>query len=557
MDIYERYSDFEIESIRELIDSSLEEKGVERTLGLIEAFHTQKAFWKTYDEDRKKEKESKNSNNKKNEYDDLIEAIIKPFVGPKTEKMDEDKEEALREGTKELEKIWDIASNDEETKIRIAEAIDELDYDEEDIVSRMNVSKCIISAVKMLKDAEKHNADFGEIYDSVNNKLKEVNFRDFAITYLNSDRRYLCTNPRFKETMINKIKEMANYEFAYFLFTTEDGMDGHDKQILEAKKNKTESCDSNFVNEVYNDVRLRNMPKIEEKDKNIEDKRVIDKVEALYKNDNPEQMLELFSTLTDTELLRYFMHYKDSIQGMNKDIINSNEMAQKIVGLSRKNMIVLVEAFFQKYIDYELLEINDEDGAYWAEQLRDPMERIFNEAKNRKLVTNDLATSYSAEEARLAKEKIEFYSEIDTNIPHRYVSFDSQISKDEQEQDYRSVDEILEGRYDEADNEIKEILSLYYVLDKLSNTPDLKMLQEVNKYNLKYRMSQFKKDTKNSQKYLINYFKKRIIGLPTSYGSFLQIIEGGCLNDAMELKAEELQEKLLNENDGKQPNNED
>ena len=65
-------------------------------------------------------------------------------------------------------------------------------------------------------------------------------------------------------------------------------------------------------------------------------------------------------------------------------------------------------------------------------------------------------------------------------------------------------------------------------------------------------MSQYKKESKNSQRYLINYFKKRIIGLPTSYGSFLQIIEGGCLNDAMELKAEELQYKLLDNSNEKE-----
>ena len=101
---------------------------------------------------------------------------------------------------------------------------------------------------------------------------------------------------------------------------------------------------------------------------------------------------------------------------------------------------------------------------------------------------------------------------------------------------------------------MKEILGLYYALDQLSNTPDLKMLQEVNKYNLKYRMSQFKNDATNNQKYLINYFKRRIIGLPTSYGSFLQIIEGGCLNDAMELKAEELQYKLSENQNGEKQN---
>ena len=286
------------------------------------------------------------------------------------------------------------------------------------------------------------------------------------------------------------------------------------------------------------------MPKIED-NKELKDKKVIDKVEVLYRNDNIEQGLEWFDALTDTELLRYFIHYKDRIEYMDKDIVKSNIMTNKLEGFSRKNMIVLTEAFLQTYVNYEFADIEDETGSYFVNQLGDPMEKIFSEVKKRKLINENLDVQYSAEEARIANEEIRFYTELDKNIPHSHVISKTKI---DEEDEYGSIDEILEGKYKDSDNQMKEILTLYYVLDKLANTPDLKMLQDVNKYNLKYRMSQFKNDVSNNQKYLINYFKRRIIGLPTSYGSFLQIIEGGFLNDAMELKVEELQYKLSEKN---------
>ncbi len=553
MDIYERYSEAEIQSIRELIDCSLDEKGVAKTMELIESFQTQKTFWKMYDEDREKEKMEEEFAEKGNQFNNLIRSILRPFDGPRTKKLDEEKEEAMREGTKELEKIWDIASNDEDTKERIAEAVEDLEYDEESIDSRMNVTKSLISTINMLQTAELFDVDFEKVYDAVNYKLNEINFRDFAIAYLSSNRVYLCTNPKFKETMLQKIENMSNYEFAYFLLTTEDGMDGRDPQIIEKKKSKTEKCNSNFINEVYNNVRLRDMPKIEDNNE-VKDKKVIDKVEELYKTDDSQQKLELFSALTDTELLRYFIHYKNRIEYMDKDLVKSDIMTNKLEGFSRKNMIALTEVFLQTYIDYEFADLEDEGGVYFVNQLEDPIEKIFGEVKKRKLINDNLDVQYSAEEARIAKEEIEFYTQIDKKIPHSYVRFKPDVDPDDGDINWGSVDDILEGRYKEADDQMKEILGLYYALDQLSNTPDLKMLQEVNKYNLKYRMSQFKNDATNNQKYLINYFKRRIIGLPTSYGSFLQIIEGGCLNDAMELKAEELQYKLSENQNGEKQN---
>ena len=208
MDIYERYSEAEIQSIRELIDCSLDEKGVAKTMELIESFQTQKTFWKMYDEDREKEKMEEEFAEKGNQFNNLIRSILRPFDGPRTKKLDEEKEEAMREGTKELEKIWDIASNDEDTKERIAEAVEDLEYDEESIDSRMNVTKSLISTINMLQTAELFDVDFEKVYDAVNDKLNEINFRDFAIAYLSSNRVYLCTNPKFKETMLQKIENM-------------------------------------------------------------------------------------------------------------------------------------------------------------------------------------------------------------------------------------------------------------------------------------------------------------------------------------------------------------
>lgn len=539
MYLNERYSEEDAKNVRELVEMTTEQYGIEKTMDILKKTQDDKNFWEKYDEDRKKEKMGELVYSDDEEENRLISAFVKAISKPKTEKMDDDQEGYLREVSAELQKIWTIVSNDEEIKEIVAEEIDNLDYDLEDIDSRMKTVKSILSVLRIIP-----SKNFEKVYDSLNAKIKEMNFNDFIITLVTSGSMRFCSTEKFNETILNKISNMSNSEFIYFLKATGDGMDGRNEKIIEAKRKKAEACDDLAVSEEYS---LWHGSKNSNISKNIEK---IDKVLLLKLGiEDEEKQLDIYSKLTDTEFIRFLLNYNNSYRSINPILINNEITTQKLKEISQDNLILLTEAFAGEYINYLNVKDDEENSDLYARGAN--WEKIILEAKQRKIISEKFDKLYPEDKTKTAKDKIKIYKEINYSsyLPGEKVRFECDIKQDDSDIDDRSTDEILLQRFKDANIKIENLLKTYESIDKMFSMKDIEILQECNKFNIKYNKDKISDNSSRTQSYLLNYFKKRILSMPTGYASFFQMIDGGCLNDVLQLKVEELQH-LLAKNEG-------
>ena len=56
MYLNERYSEEDAKNVRELVEMTTEQYGIEKTMDILKKTQDDKNFWEKYDEDRKKEK---------------------------------------------------------------------------------------------------------------------------------------------------------------------------------------------------------------------------------------------------------------------------------------------------------------------------------------------------------------------------------------------------------------------------------------------------------------------------------------------------------------------
>ena len=110
MDLYENYSDNELDTVRELI----EYYGVQGTMDLLESARRKTRYWKKYIEDREKEKDGGFKFSQDPNDEEIITKMLNRLTNNayKTEKLDKEAEEREEILYNQYKMIFDILRNE-------------------------------------------------------------------------------------------------------------------------------------------------------------------------------------------------------------------------------------------------------------------------------------------------------------------------------------------------------------------------------------------------------------------------------------------------------------
>lgn len=549
MDIEDKYSDEDLQNAKEIIYMKLEEQGISSVMETLKEAQKEKGFWKRYDKDR--DEEEKDSKQEQDSFEDeVIDAIFEAF-NPKTEKMEDEKEEILRESSAELIKIFDIVKDNPSIQEEIAEHIYNLEYDQNDAETRMKVVKDVIATLSMTSSVEQDEQNkFDILYKALNDKIHQMNMLDFFTIYGNTVTQRFFRNPIFTDTVIEKMNNMSKEEFEYFLITTSDRMDGDNPQIIDAKKTITDKFNNPMVKEVY-----EKMTVFHHDDIDYCFKYVMDKVSSIFSGTvNKDKAIEIFKEFNPSELMRFMiMHQGISAHTATEPLLTSSVLGPKLKELDDTDIILLTELFYENYERF-MLHGNDygQKNSYSA---------IIDEAKRRNLLSQDNEKLYTKEENNKANELLSVYKNIDQTkyMPIKFLTFNTKISDNDKDFDSIDPDQVLLSRYNKLEQILKNNLELYATIEKVAQMSDLQILQEANRINTKIQKNQITEARKENeiQLYYFNYLKRKILSLPTGYAAFLQPIENGVLTDAMNVKIGEMQNCLRNKQQDENTNNTD
>ena len=540
------YSEEDIQKIKKVIQLHLDKYGVERTANLLKNIGNDE-FWK----ELKKAKDHSPNLYDSDTFltlDDLDQGI-----------------ENVSISSDEAKTIWEIFSKNPEIQQIFSKSLNEMEYKIDDIDLRLTNIYTLISTLEFLDEIKPSDYDnFYIIYEAVNNKINQLSFVDFCTIYSNSIADNFLNNPKYRRAIEKKIKNMTASEFIYFISTAQDYIDINDKDIVEMLKSKNESLDDAFVNMVYESLHYIDLPQA-----NITTDK-LDNVTRLIRGiEDPQEAVDTFKNLTDTQLIEYFIFYDGKTELLNKNVFNSEEFNKRIKNLSRENIIFLVEKFIDIY-DYAKKmdkpvegDLTKEYGMQW--------EIIIQEALNRGLIKENFEVTYS-EEDMFNVINMENIYEINKNIgilPVYYPTlfekqFEDEEDEIEEDEEFEKddvldyLDEIDEDddyaeeykkeqaqKYKDLVNKINESIVFYDEMNKLYHTPDIKILQIANHFNTKYKDEDIEHLTEYQQ-YVIRFLKSRIINMPLKFANFFMMVDNGCLNGAMKLNVNELKHEFLN-----------
>lgn len=515
-----------------------------------------------------------------------------------------DKSEELKNKYKEisdrLKRIGEVFQTDEYLHDRIAEIVEDIQYDKHDINSRERTVETLISAVEILSIYSNSNVDFSPLYDITSQKFNDLIFKDFALIYSNSDIGLILSNEKFASTIADKIKKMSKPEFIYFLLTTGDETYNCSKQISDAKKEQVERFDDDLITEVYNySGQYSKIPR-------LYNSMYVDKLNLVFdKNTDAKSQKEIFDSFNDFEFLRYLTKFETSIDDIPQYILESKEFENKMKGLSRENLVYVADLFYEEFKNCFDKKMKLEDYSLALSKIyKEVLERRFRvehtekdkdgrvsyRISYQKLVDGKTGhIKYSAKEMRRAHEQLELYQTInnDTNeLPYKFIVFSiygnnseqidevyeeveeeieetmedsGEIGNIEDAEDIEDVDELdnipdsdeekLLQDFIDSDELLQEYISGYYVIDRLNNLSDKDIMPYLIRYNLRSTTEQAVRDESEIDEYILNYCKKRILSMPENLTAFSPLNTDGCLTDVISMKKRQINKYISPNND--------
>ena len=551
------YSEGNINKAKKILELHLLKYGVERTADLLRGIGNMQ-FWQDYKDFRDVKSDT--------EIED------KTFITLEDYEQDNSK---INVSNKDAKVLWDIFSKYPEVQTVLADSVNEIDYDIMEIATRSTTINILISMIELLDEIPFDKCEgFNKLYEVVNNKIANLNNTDFCLVYTNILADNFFNNLKFQQVIKDKLNSMSKSVYIYFLLTAQEVIDINNKSLIENIKNINEKFDDSFVNKVYESLQFIDLPRARISDSKL------DNVTRLIRGiDNKEEAINTLFNLTETEFMSYILYYANSTELLHENIRNSKEFAQRIKNLSNENLILLLEKYEDIY--YYIKENKDADidkntleyGKQWkyifeegkARNLIDQfgdmtfsedamfeaieMDGIYNINKKIGIVPYFFATNEEHEKyIENGKDysentKINEDSEYDDDVEQYYGEFENNNEFDEEndEEDRTYELEELEKIYEELDS----LFTFYDTIDKLDQVPNGKeIVKMINHYNNKNKRKDIEKLTVYN-KYMIRYLKSRIINMPIKYATFFEIEKDGCLADAIKLKVNELQEKVL------------
>ncbi|MBP3801250.1 MAG: hypothetical protein J6I85_04350 [Clostridia bacterium] len=556
------YSEDDIKNTKRILESYLSKYGIERTVNLLRVIGNEQ-FWLEYDgfkEDKLEDEEDEQEQEQDEELEDFFE-----------EELENTQIDGIEITQDDVKKLWKVFTKDSEVQSIISNSMQEMEYDPNEIATRATTVYSLISTIELLDQApEEAQDDFNVIYKAVNNKLEQINNDDFYLVYVNVIAENFFKNSKFEDTIRNKLDNMSTSEFMYFMLTAQSYIDINYTPTVEIIKHKVEKLDDPFVNKVYEALQYYDAPE----DARLPQAKIsFDKLsneEKLIRGiDDPKVAVETFSNFTDTEFMKYVLSYESTFDLFDSNIRNSKIFEERIKKLSRENIIFLVEKFTDIY--QYAKEVEESEETIPIKEYAKQFEILFDEAKRRKLITDDFEVTYSDEDMFKVIQKEKVY---DVNRNIGILPYFNPVLADEEVEEveyYETGDkreyEYEEEYYDEYGNEyddiydnedidelenfetmypkIKSYLKFYNSILELNRTPDINVLQMANHYNLKCKEDDVSQ-LSDFQQYVVRYLQSRILNMPIKYSTFFMCVDNGCLGDAMEIKADELQNKILN-----------
>ena len=566
------YSEADINRAKKIIELHILKYGVERTANLLKNIGNLE-FWKEYKEFRTKTSKDLNDDGTFISLDDY------------------DEDNSLKVSNKEAKVLWDIFIKYPEVQAFLADSVKEVDYDVMEIATRSTTINLLIYMLELLDEVHfEKSANCSKLYEEVSNKISYLNNTDFFLVYTNVIANNFFDNPKFEQVIKDKINSMSKSEYIYFLLTSQEYIDINNKPLVETIKNVNEKFDDPFINKVYESLLYIDLPRAMISDNKL------DNVSKLIRGiDNKEDALKTLLSLNETEFMSYVLYYANSTKLLHQNIRNSKEFEERIKNLSRENLILLLEKYGDIY--YYILENKEADVEATFLEYGNQWKSIFEEGIKRKLLTEDADVTYSEDDMFEAIEMDGIYN-INKNIgivPYFYATYDEYDKFIENGKEYKeNKNDGFENDYDEEDdekfdeeaeeaeslyedeyedindfeeendeenenyfeleslkkiyNELEKLFTFYDSIDKLHQVPDIKVLQMINHYNIKYKRDEVQ-DLPIFKKYEIRYLQSRIINMPIKYAAFYIVNKDGCLNSAMSLKTNELQSKVLKKPD--------
>ena len=406
---------------------------------------------------------------------------------------DYDEDNSLKVSNKEAKVLWDIFIKYPEVQAFLADSVKEVDYDVMEIATRSTTINLLIYMLELLDEVHfEKSANCSKLYEEVSNKISYLNNTDFFLVYTNVIANNFFDNPKFEQVIKDKINSMSKSEYIYFLLTSQEYIDINNKPLVETIKNVNEKFDDPFINKVYESLLYIDLPRAMISDNKL------DNVSKLIRGiDNKEDADVTYSEDDMFEAIEM-----DGIYNINKNI-------------------GIVPYFYATYDEYDKFI---ENGKEYKENKNDGFENDYDEEDDEKF-------DEEAEEAESLYE--DEYEDIN----------DFEEENDEENENYFEL-ESLKKIY----NELEKLFTFYDSIDKLHQVPDIKVLQMINHYNIKYKRDEVQ-DLPIFKKYEIRYLQSRIINMPIKYAAFYIVNKDGCLNSAMSLKTNELQSKVLKKPD--------
>ncbi|MBR3002663.1 MAG: hypothetical protein IKF38_03755 [Clostridia bacterium] len=606
MDIFEKYSKEDLQKVRELFeDYFIQERGIIDTLNYLSIAKNNIDFWTDYKKDREEEnnpKQVKESSNESFQPKLGSKEFVKMFIQEKekdrdkTEKMSEEKESEFEINVKEFQTNWDIVGSDKFIQQQIAGAIKDIQYDENDSISRAKVLQCILLGLDILnldenKDDGAQKGEYirwNDMYKAIIEKIEDLSYSDFIVMCQNTYNLYdLFENKQCANLIIKRIKELPLIKFSYFYLTTNQLTFYLNEELIQVYLKKLKEDNNLFLHEVYQEIynndTMENvvdrdfyLSEIEELYKyrfggilnkikythmNFEERKKYDK--KLPLENSFKEYLKKLSQLSPKELVSFFIvnsynfismkNYKNNTVSILPE--EQEVISKKLTELSNEDIILLYEKYKPKFgnetqWDKNIKTMQEANIPEVVEDLESKYSMyaylILKEAIRRNLISSEFEEKYSKEDKNIATNREQLYFNIYTTDHFCSDIIEFEYMYDEaldEEEDNERLEEL--AKYIEMDEEIIENeLKMCEGLNQAYNMSDIQLCQLANHYNNKinrFNLLKASKQRVNSmQDIYLNYIKKRILRLPTKYANFFELNENGCLNDVMEEKAEEL-----------------
>lgn len=547
MNLYEKYSEEDIEKVEHIIKKELIENDINDVCyGIIDIIaHISKSNIERFYRDNEVE-------------EDDVDEIEEDDFGLLSQ---------IKSKGFSLEEAIEIIVNDISIFEYIAEGIDEaVDYEEDDLLSRKENQDIISGVVLLLYNVEKNKA-FTEgredeiniqaldvIKEVINRKISKMNNEDFMILIT----RYpladvLMTDDILVATIVNKIEEMDNAEFVYYLRNVKVN-DKTQHSIIDEEEKKALKANSSYVDYIFNASRKQTNNMIiryrhdaftvaaMENLKYGAIKKIADENRKKIKKENQEsgkQMGGFIDDITESALekrgeYQMFLRMLGSINkkefvcymlrnGNDPLFKYGNEQAiieKRLKEMSLDDLTMLVERLGQWEFDFPVPGENRDENV------------ILKVAKERGLVNKDNKKTYSNEDKENAIERFAKYENLMINSIIQIRRATNQEDDEMIQEDYR---ETKYGRYVE---EIQEVISIHRKIENLSELSDKEVAKLINDYN--NNVSQ--EEAENEYECFTSFFEFKLLSLPSVYSYAFKMTGNGCLEDMMELKIEEFNE---------------